>query len=313
MRTARFDIVAVGEINADLILTGDVTPAFGQAEKLLSDARLFIGSSAAIFACGAARLGLRTAIIGKVGRDIFGRFMVDALNQRGVDTSGVVVDPNIPTGLSVILCKGADRAILTFPGTISALRYSEISLPLVRAARHLHLASFFLLDGLRPDVPRLFEEARRSGATVSMDTNFDPAETWNGGVREALRHVDVFLPNAVEARGVAGTGSTDAAINWLAASDRLVAVKLGEQGAAAKQGATPAISQAAPAVEVVDAVGAGDSFDAGFVFGFLSGWDPRRSLELGVTCGSLSTRKAGGADAQPDLAEAMRFIESGRR
>ena len=313
MREPTFDIVAVGEINADLILSGDVTPAFGQAEKLLSDARLFIGSSAAIFACGAARLGLRTAIIGKVGADVFGRFMVDALNQRGVDTSGVVVDPDIPTGLSVILSTGADRAILTYPGTISALHYSEISLPLVRAARHLHLASFFLLYGLRPDIPRLFEEARRSGVTVSMDTNFDPAETWDGGVHEALRHVDIFLPNLVEARAIAGQGATGEAIRRLAESIPLVAVKLGEHGAMAKQGAAPAISQAARAVEVVDAVGAGDCFDAGFVFGFLSGWDVRRSLELGVACGSLSTRKAGGADAQPDLAEAMRFIESGRR
>ena len=310
MGTATFDVVAVGEINADLILSGDVTPAFGQVEKLVSDARLVIGSSTAIFACAAARLGLRTAIVGKVGRDIFGRFMIDALNQRGVDTSGVVVDPDIPTGLSVILSRGADRAILTFPGTISTLRYSEIGLPIVRAARHLHLGSFFLLDALRPDVPRLFQEARKSGATVSMDTNFDPAEAWNGGVHEALRHVDVFLPNATEAKAIAGKGSTEEAISMFAESIPLVAVKLGEQGAMAKQGTAPAISLTAPAVEVVDTVGAGDCFDAGFLFGVLSGWDPRRSLQLGIACGCLSTRKAGGADSQPDLEEAMRFIGS---
>lgn len=313
MRKATFDIVAVGEINADLILAGDVTPAFGQVEKLLSDARLVIGSSAAIFACAAARLGLRTAIIGKVGSDVFGRFMIDALNQRGVDTGGVVVDPHIPTGLSVILSKGADRAILTFPGTIAALRYSEVSLPLVRAARHLHLASFFLLDALRPDIPRLFQAARMSGVTVSMDTNFDPAETWNGGVREALSCVDVLLPNAAEAKGIAGKGSTGEAILWLADNVPFVAVKLGEQGAVAKQGAAPAISVAAHSVEVVDTVGAGDSFDAGFLLGFLSGWDLRRSLELGVACGSLSTRKAGGVDAQPSLEEATVFMENNGR
>ena len=102
--------------------------------------------------------------------------MIDALNQRGVDTTGVVVDPDIPTGLSVILSKGADRAILTFPGTIAALRYSEISLPVVRAARHLHLASFFLLDALRPEIPRLFREARMSGAD-----RFDGHEFRSGG------------------------------------------------------------------------------------------------------------------------------------
>lgn len=308
-----FDVVAIGEINADLILSGDVTPAFGQAEKLLDDARLVIGSSTAIFACGAARLGLRTAIIGKVGSDIFGRFMIDALDRRGVDTAGVVVDPDLPTGLSVILSRGADRAILTYPGAIPALRYSEIGLPIVRGARHLHLGSFFLLGALRPDVPRLFEEARKLGTTVSMDTNFDPAEAWNGGVREALRHVDVFLPNATEAKAIAGKSSAEEAISTFAESVPLVAVKLGAEGAIAKHGSQPTITLAAPAVEVADAVGAGDCFDAGFLFGFLSGWDPRRSLQLGVACGSLSTRKAGGTDSQPDLEEAMRFIGSDGR
>ena len=308
MRTAMFDVVAIGEINADLILSGDVVPAFGQAEKLLSDARLVIGSSTAIFACGAARLGLRTAIVGKIGTDVFGRFMIDALNQRGVDTAGILVDPDIPTGLSVILSRGADRAILTYPGTIAALRYSEISRSIVQSARHFHLGSFFLLDALRPDIPRLFQEARKSGTTVSMDTNFDPVEVWNGGVHEALRHVDVFLPNAAEAKAIARGSSTEEAISIFSESIPLVVVKLGEQGAMAKQGSAPAISLAAPVADVVDTVGAGDSFDAGFLFGFLSGWDPRRSLQLGLACGCLSTRKTGGTDGQPDLEEAMRFI-----
>lgn len=313
MGTTMFDVVAVGEINADLILSGDVTPAFGQVEKLLSDARLVVGSSTAIFACAAARLGLRTAIIGKVGNDIFGRFMIDGLNQLRVDTAGVVVDPDLPTGLSVILSRGADRAILTFPGTIPALRYSDIAFSIVRAAGHLHLGSYFLLDGLRPDIPRLFQEARRSGATVSMDTNFDPAETWNGGVREALRHVDIFLPNATEAKSIARKGSTEEAVDVLAECIPLVAVKLGQQGAVGKQSSAPAISVAAPAVDVVDTVGAGDCFDAGVIFGYLNGWDLRRSLDLGVACGCLSTRKAGGTDGQPNLDEAMRFIGIGKR
>ena len=313
MGAPTFDIVAVGEVNADLILSGDVTPAFGQVEKLVSDARLVIGSSTAIFACAAARLGLRTAIVGKVGKDIFGRFMIDALGERGVDTSGVVVDADTPTGLSVILARGADRAILTYPGTIAALRYSEIRLATVRAARHLHIGSYFLLDALRPDVPRLFEQAHAAGLTVSMDTNFDPSEAWNGGVHDALRHVDVFLPNATEAMAITGKNSTDDAIGALAETVSLVAVKLGEQGATARQGSGPAISLPVSPVEVVDTVGAGDCFDAGFLFGFLNGWDIRRALALGIACGSLSTAKAGGTDGQPSLDEAMRFVEARMR
>src|SRR5512135_3733861 len=153
-----FDVLVVGELNADLILRGDVTPAFGQVEKIIDDATLTIGSSFAIFACGAARLGLRVAFSGKVGDDEFGRFMLRELKQHGINTSGVVIDPALPTGLSVILSRPTDRAILTHLGSIAALRYDEIDRSLLSHARHLHLGSYYLLDALRSDVPRLFGE-----------------------------------------------------------------------------------------------------------------------------------------------------------
>jgi sugar/nucleoside kinase (ribokinase family) len=311
-RKPRFDVVAIGDINADLILSGDVVPTFGQVDKLIRDADLCIGSSAAIFACGAARLGLKTAIVGKVGRDLFGEFMTDSLHTRGIDTSGVVVDQKIRTGLTVILSKGQDRATLTHPGTIPALKFSEIDFSVVHSARHLHLSSFFLLDSLRPEIPRLCREARQTGLTVSMDTNYDPAEKWDDGLHEALRHVDIFLPNAVEAKAIARQELVENALEILAENIPLVAVKLGEQGAMAKQGTAPGIVLGAQKVDVVDTVGAGDSFDAGLLFGFLKGWELKESLELALACGSLSTRRPGGTDAQPDLDEAMRFIRARR-
>src|SRR5512145_894387 len=140
----RFDILVAGEINPDLILTGNVQPEFGQVEKLVESASLTIGSSSAIFACGAARLGLRVAITGVCGDDIFGRFMLGEMQKRGVDVSHVIVRPDGQTGLSVILNRGTDRAILTHPGLITALRASDIPEALLREARHLHVASYFL-------------------------------------------------------------------------------------------------------------------------------------------------------------------------
>ena len=117
-----FDLLVAGEINPDLILTGDVEPAFGQAEKLVDSADLEVGSSSAIFACGAARLGLKVAFAGVCGDDFFGRFMLAEMTKRGIDISHIVVDPALQTGLSVILNRGGDRAILTHPGCIAALR-----------------------------------------------------------------------------------------------------------------------------------------------------------------------------------------------
>ncbi len=298
-----FDILVVGELNADLILRGDVTPAFGQVEKLIGDATLTLGSSSAIFACGAARLGLRVTFVGKVGDDEFGRFVLHELAARGVDTSGVVIDPSIKTGLSVILSRPEDRAILTFSGSIAALRFDEIDMALLRQARHLHLGSYFLLDALRADVPRLFETARAHGLSTSLDTNYDPAEAWDGGLANVLRHTDMFLPNETELCAIAGTRDRDAALENLTRVP-CVAVKLGAEGAVARRGSETAHA-AGPSVQVVDTTGAGDTFDAGFIYGFMNGWELERVLQFACVCGALSTRAAGGTTAQPTLDEAI--------
>src|SRR5512136_1164088 len=137
-----FDILVAGEINPDLIFSGDVEPAFGQVEKLVDSAVLTAGSSSAIFACGAARLGLKVAFIGVCGDDVFGRFMLAEMQTRGVDVSNVIVRTGGQTGLSVILNRGVDRAILTHPGLIPALRASDIPNALLRNAHHLHVASY---------------------------------------------------------------------------------------------------------------------------------------------------------------------------
>ncbi len=299
----RFDLVVVGEINPDLILRGDVTPAFGQVEQTVEDATLTIGSSSAIFACGAARLGLRVAFVGKIGDDVFGRFMQQQLAERGVDVAGIVVDPTIRTGLSVILSRGVDRAILTYCGSIAALRYAEIDLRLLDQARHLHVGAYFMLDALRPDAPKLFAEAHHRGLTISLDTNYDPTERWDGGLHEVLGYVDVFLPNETELCAIAVAKDADTALERLAQRVPTIAVKRGSKGGAACQNGQIVSANALP-VGVVDTTGAGDTFDAGFIYGYLNGWDLARALRLACACGSLSTRAAGGTAAQPTLAEA---------
>jgi sugar/nucleoside kinase (ribokinase family) len=301
------DLLVLGDCNPDLVLTGEnVEPAFGQVERLVDDAALTIGGSAGIMACGAARLGLRTAFVGVVGDDLFGRYMVDALNERGVDTRGIVVDPAAHTGLTVVLSRPWDRAILTFPGTIGSLSADQVDTALLTRARHVHVASFFLAPALATGLPRLFEQARAAGATTSVDPNWDPAESWDGGLSDALRVTDVFLPNAEEAMRIAGRETAEEAACALAQAGPLVAVKLGAKGALAARSGTDPIKCAAPAgTQPVDTIGAGDSFDAGFLSGLLHGWSTRWALALGAACGSLSTRAIGGTPAQPTLDEAQ--------
>jgi sugar/nucleoside kinase (ribokinase family) len=300
-----FDLLVAGEINPDLILTGDIEPVFGQAEKLIDSADLEVGSSSAIFACGAARLGLKVAFAGVCGDDFFGRFMLAEMTKRGIDISHIVVDPALQTGLSVILNRGGDRAILTHPGCIAALRAEQIPDDLLKKSRHLHVASYFLQTALQPGLPDLFTRAHTLGLTTSLDPNWDPSEEWRN-LDTLLRSVDVFLPNAAEAQALSGAVTVEAALDDLGRICSTVAIKLGEKGAiavrAGQHARVPALAAA-----VVDTVGAGDSFDAGFLYGWLKDWSLEHALRLGAACGSLSTRAAGGTAAQPLLDEASRY------
>jgi sugar/nucleoside kinase (ribokinase family) len=306
-----YDILVAGEINPDLILTSPhLEPRFGQQEAMVDSADLTIGASSSIFACGAARLGLKVAIIGVVGEDLFGRFMLEELANRGVDVSHAIVDPRQQTGLSVILNRQGDRAILTHAGAIVALRADQVTDDLLRLARHLHIGSYYLQPALQPGLPDLFERAQRLGLSTSLDTNWDPTERWSG-MAEALPLTDVFLPNLAEARSISKTQSVKESLAALGQEQRTVAIKLGAQGAAARQGEKIAQSPALP-LQVVDTTGAGDTFDAGFLYGYLHGWELERSLQLGVACGSLSTRAAGGVVAQPTLDEALTAIAEHR-
>lgn len=176
------------------------------------DLDLTIGGSDAIVACGAARLGLRVAFAGVVGNDLFGSYMREELAARGVDIGGMVTDPHRPTGLTVVMSTPEDRAILTSPGTIGDLRASMIDPAHLRAARHVHVSSYFLQTGLQPDLPGLLEDARASGASTSLDPNWDPSGEWDGGLFDLLPAIDVLLPNEMEATSLGHSSDLDAAI-----------------------------------------------------------------------------------------------------
>ena len=301
-----YDILVAGEINPDLILSGNVVPEFGQVEKLVASYTLAVGSSSAIFACGAARLGLRVAFIGVCGDDLFGRFMLDEMQKRIVDVSNVIIRPNRQTGLSVILNQDADRAILTHLGLIPDLQASDIPDRLLSQSRHLHVASYFLQTKLQPDLPALFRRAHSLGLTTSLDTNYDPSEKWIG-FDELLSATDIYLPNKTEALSITQSDDIESASRELASKSKLVAIKLGADGALACTH-NKSIHAESISVNVVDTVGAGDTFDAGFLYGYLNQWPILKSLRLACVCGAMSTQRAGGIEGQPTLEEAMKYV-----
>ena len=310
--TRRYDVITFSDMCVDLIVTGaDVTPQFGQVEKLVEDYTLEMGGSCNIFACQAAKLGLRAAVMGRVGADSFGELLLRRLNESGVDTTHVWVDPALKTGMGVALCPPGDRAILTYLGTSNAVYPADVTDEFLAAARHLHHASYYLHTNLRPAAAEIFQRARRLGMTTSLDTNWDPQETWDGGLDDVLPHTDIFFPNDQEALRISRQPDLPSAARYfLERGVKVVAVKRGPQGSAVftaqgclEQGVTP--------VSGGDSIGAGDSYDAGFLAGWLRGLPLERCLEIATACGRSVASKIGGLAGQPRWEEITGGLQAG--
>lgn len=303
---ARGRVLVAGDANLDLLLTGDVEPRFGQAEQLLDSADLVLGSSAGICASALARLGSVTAIVAAVGADDFGRRTRELLERAGVDTGELRV-ATASTGLSIVLDRLDDRAILTFAGALAQLTSADVRAAVERTApAHLHVASFFLVPDFARGLADVLHAARADGVSTSLDPNWDPSQGWDA-VIGCLPHVDVLLPNRAECLALAAvlgppTDDLDEAGARLASVVPVVAVKDGAAGARAFRG-SDSLTVPALAVDPVDTTGAGDTFDGGFLTAWLEGRDLEQCLRWGVAAGTLSTRAPGGTRAQPSRAE----------
>jgi sugar/nucleoside kinase (ribokinase family) len=304
----RFDISVLGELNCDLILYGLPAVLEPEREHLAKDFTLTLGSSSAIFAHNISLLGSRVGFTSCIGGDPLGEFCVKRLSESGVDLSGLKRLPSKNTGVTVILPLAGKRQILTYPGTTFDLDHAHLDLDYLRDAAHFHLSSFFLLRALRPKLPELFFQMKQAGLTTSLDTNDDPDNLWADDVRAVLKNVDVFLPNEHEACKVAGTSDVDSALDVLSRLVPNVVIKRGSQGAVAKRGIqyfhAPSLR-----VEPVDAVGAGDSFNAGFLHKFIHGSSLEDCLEYGNVTACLSATRAGGTEAFRDRQHRETFLQ----
>ncbi len=309
----QYDVLAVGELNVDLILTGMSSLPIPGRELIAETCTLTMGSSTAICAAGMAGLGMKTAFVGKVGQDGYGTLATETLVSYGVDLTHLIVDAGIQTGITVSMSakNNTDRAMVTYLGAISALRAEEIDAALLKKTRHIHVGSFFLQSALRPGLARLFERAHEAGATTSLDAGWDDSLVWDYGLYDVLEHTDVFLPNELEAAAITRCDDIKAAALELSKRCRICTVKCGKKGAvSASDGRLyEAETYDAP---VRDTTGAGDSFNAGFLCAFLSGLSIEKALCYGNACGSLSVARLGGASSCPTRPEAERVIQTGR-
>lgn len=310
-------LLVVGELCVDIIVgLGERGIRFGQHEQVVPFTVLTMGSSSAITACGAARLGVPTTMVSVRGDDDFGAFLDRELRARDVDTQGIRVDPSVPTGSSTHLTRpDGDRAILTAMGSIGRTTAADVTTGLLDRAAHLHVGSYFLQESLWSDAAVLYARARAAGLSTSLDGNFDPAQTWDSGILAVLAECDVFFGNEQELCGITGSDDPEAALEGVLdrmPSGGVVVCKLGGEGAAAiwrEGGIVRRAIAGIPDAEgaLVDTVGAGDSLAAGYLAAKLAGREVADCLRLGVACGTASTRGAGGVVAQPSQADAERL------
>ena len=302
-----FDVSVIGELNLDLILYGLPPELILEHEHLAKDLSITLGSSSAIFAHNLASLGNKVSFSSCIGSDPFGEICLQRLGDGGVDLSRVRRLKGKTTGLTVILPQRKQRYILTYPGTMYDMSMRELDLAYVFDAKHLHVSSYFLHKGLRAQMIDIFRKAKESGLTTSLDTNDDPDDRWSGDIQLLFKYVDILLPNEREVCKLAQVEDLERAAEILAQKVPVVVVKRGSQGAMVREGKQK-YSGFPPVVDPVDSVGAGDSFDAGFIHQFIRKAKVEDCLRFGNVAGALSVTRAGGTEAFRDAKHREEFI-----
>lgn len=292
----QFDVLAIGELNPDLILSGIKAgqPRLG-TEQSFSELKLTLGSSTAIACVIMQRLGLRTAMAACIGDDEYGRFCRQTLDHEGVNHANVQTLDQRQTGVTISLAYPDDRLLLTNTGTMTALKAADITDDMLARTKHIHVGSFFIQTGLQPGLAELFARAQNLGISTSLDTGWDPEENWMNPVLKAVfAHTDVFLPNQTEFAHV--TGTTDRAAGFKTLHEwgvGEVVLKCGSQGAH-YSGPDGIFSHPGFFAAPIDTTGAGDSCNAGYIAARIEGQTPRDRLAFGNACGALTVAAIGG-------------------
>ncbi len=303
MMGKKYDIVIVGELNVDLILNEIKSfPKIG-TEIIANKMTVSLGSSSAIFASNISILGIKTAFAGMMGNDNFGQLVLSSLDSKKVFTEFITIDENQKTGASIALNYGEDRAMVTFPGAMQQYSLKDIPSEVFHLARHMHLSSLFLQDNMKKDVVELFQKAKQAGMTTSLDVQWDPENKWDVDFEKLLPLVDVFLPNKSELFAITNMTDVERGLKYLTGTSRIVAVKLDSEGSALFKDGKITYYKAFKNNNVKDAIGAGDSFNAGFIGAMLKGYDSDFCMTMGNLMGAINTTERGGTGAFRSMEE----------
>jgi sugar/nucleoside kinase (ribokinase family) len=298
--TREFDVIVAGELNIDLIFNKiEMFPETGK-EVLAGQMILTLGSSSAIFSSNLSSMGSKVAFAGMIGQDIFGEYILKSLEEKGVNTRFLLKNSELNTGATVVINQMEDRAMITYPGAMNDLTADDISGDMLASAGHLHVSSVFLQPGLRKGIVKLMQSAKKYGLTTSLDTQWDPEEKWTLPLEVLLPLVDVFLPNMQEFLNLSHSATLTEGIEKMATHLNILVVKNGSKGSLLWHKGRLVNRPAFHNPDVADCIGAGDSFDAGFIHRFIQGDPLEDCLRFATLMGAINTTKPGGTTAFSD-------------
>jgi sugar/nucleoside kinase (ribokinase family) len=309
VKPKKFDVIVVGELNVDIILNRiESFPEIGK-EKLAGNMEVALGSSSAIFASNLSSLGAKVSFVGKIGDDNFGKLITESLSRKGVNVDLIIKDKNSNTGATIILNYDEDRAMITYQGAMNNLTIDDISLDALGQAKHLHFSSYYLQPGIRNKVKELFRLAKKAGLTTSFDMQWDPEEKWDLNYEMILPFVDIFLPNEQELLFLTKESLLENAIKKITPFIKHLVIKMGNKGSLLVTGGTNTFKESYLNNNVIDAIGAGDSFNAGFIFKYINNYELAECQLFGNLMGAVNTTAAGGTAAFTSYKEIIKIAE----
>ena len=294
----QFDIIALGELNVDLILNQiEGQPEIGK-EKFAKQMTLTLGSSTAIFAANAAALGAKVAFCGMIGNDSFGDLVETSLQKKGVNTGFLIRQDKYATGATICMSYDEDRANLTYQGAMDYMTLGDISPYVFTETKHIHISSIFMQSGVKRDLMKILTLCKENGVTTSLDTQWDPVEKWDLDYKTVLPMLTVFMPNETELKFLTHSATLEEAVEKIRPYVNAAVIKCGSRGSLLMRKGMPDRMQAALLNKhVVDCIGAGDSFNSGFITRLAAGDPLDVCQQYGNMTGAVNTTAAGGTTA----------------
>lgn len=296
------DVVCLGQFTADVVVRPvESYPEEGKA-VFVDDISLQNGGSACNTAVVLSKLGVDTAVMGKVGTDTFGEYLIELLTGLGLNTSAMVRDPGINTSSTVVLISPSkERSFLHFSGANTRMSEADVDFNLIKTAKILHIAAAFLVPGLDGEpMARVLARAQQMGVTTSLDTSWDADGRWFGLLEPCLSHVDIFTPNIEEAQMLSGkTDPPEIADFLLACGVKTAVLKLGAEGCYARTADCELTVPAFDVPELVDTLGAGDAFTAGFLAATVADWDIEKACIFANAAGACCVGAIGSSGIIP--------------